>query len=111
MVVSTNERAGKNGFHSLNLFDRKSWKSITPLFKEVDVLFLDPPREGFPQLPDIVSEMPSLQVIYYVSCNSSTFFRDIKPLVGDRWELSRLQAFDLFPQTPHLEIMSKFIAK
>ncbi|NCN26568.1 class I SAM-dependent RNA methyltransferase [bacterium] len=98
-------------FHALNLFERSEWTGVLRKVSDLDVLFLDPPREGFPQLPDLVAQMPALKTIYYVSCNYSTFFRDIAPLAGSAWELERLQPFDMFPQTPHLEIIGKFNLK
>lgn len=107
-VEAAAEKFPDYDFRALNLYERNNWDGLLHSIKDVEILFLDPPREGFPQLPDLVANMPALQTIYYVSCNYSTFFRDMGPLMGGSWELNRLQPFDMFPQTHHLEIIGKF---
>jgi tRNA/tmRNA/rRNA uracil-C5-methylase (TrmA/RlmC/RlmD family) len=37
----------------------------------------------------------------YVSCNPATLARDLSRL--PRWRIASLQAFDMFPQTAHVE--------
>jgi 23S rRNA (uracil1939-C5)-methyltransferase/tRNA (uracil-5-)-methyltransferase len=40
--------------------------------------------------------------VVYVSCNPATQIRDLEQL-KDTYEITRIQPFDLFPQTRHLE--------
>jgi len=73
---------------------------------ECDTLILDPPRAGcgYRNLPKIVRAAPSR--VIYVSCNPRVFaterawFRE--------YEMSDLRAFDLFPRTPHVELVATF---
>ena len=53
------------------------------------------------------SSLPKLQKIFYLSCNPITFFRDVVPLSSD-WTFEKLYSFDMFPQTPHIEVMGVF---
>jgi tRNA/tmRNA/rRNA uracil-C5-methylase (TrmA/RlmC/RlmD family) len=66
-------------------------------------VILDPPREGFkPQALRAVLDMPEVERMVYVSCNPATLVRDLKQL-GERFDIARVQPFDMFPQTAHLE--------
>jgi 23S rRNA (uracil1939-C5)-methyltransferase len=95
--------------YPLDLYSKKALKKIERSVDEPDFLFLDPPRGGFRELQKLVSKFKSLKVLMYVSCSSSSFSRDISPLLQDGWELVELKGLDFFPQTPHLEIFSVLI--
>jgi tRNA/tmRNA/rRNA uracil-C5-methylase (TrmA/RlmC/RlmD family) len=64
---------------------------------------IDPPRAGCSEgfLTQLVQFGP--QRLVYVSCNPATQMRDLKVLQGAGYVLRRVQPFDLFPQTRHLE--------
>ena len=69
-----------------------------------DVAILNPPRTGLHEdVPRILSEQP-VQTLVYVSCDPATLARDLGRLVGYR--LLDVQAFDLFPQTAHVETLA-----
>ncbi len=82
-------------------------EDITPeLIKQgikPDTVILDPPRKGSDErtLGAIVSAKP--ERIVYVSCNPATLARDVKFLEGNGYKLKKATAFDLFPQTSHIE--------
>ena len=69
-------------------------------------VLLDPPRGGLPALG--LRALPRLraQRIAYVSCDTATLARDLKGLLGARYELVSITAFDMFPQTHHVEIVA-----
>jgi 23S rRNA (uracil1939-C5)-methyltransferase len=70
-----------------------------------DVVILDPPRAGAPGLlPELALTRP--KAIVYVSCHPPALARDLAPLRAQGWTLHQLDAFDLFPQTPHLELLA-----
>jgi tRNA/tmRNA/rRNA uracil-C5-methylase (TrmA/RlmC/RlmD family) len=63
---------------------------------------LDPPRAGLG--PQVTTELLRLKspFIVYVSCNLSTLARDLDALALG-YNVSRVAAFDMFPQTEHVE--------
>ena len=74
--------------------------------KAPDVLLLDPPRTGLPKraLAPLLALAP--EKIVYVSCDPATLARDLSQLTLTDYELRDVKAFDLFPQTPHLEVLA-----
>lgn len=76
--------------------------------KNVEVLLLDPPRDGARGIEHLVSASKKLKTIIYVSCNLNSFLRDAQKLKGLGFSLEKLQPLDQFPQTPHLELIGVF---
>lgn len=67
-----------------------------------DVLVLDPPRAGLTEKAvDIVMSTAPINIVY-VSCNPSSFARDLKKLSA-AYELLSVSLVDFFPQTYHIE--------
>jgi len=48
--------------------------------------------------------------IVYLSCDPATLARDAAALSGAGWRLERVCGFDLFPQTPHVEVLCQLVA-
>jgi len=69
-----------------------------------DVVVIDPPRSGL--APKLVRKLLRLapQRIVYVSCNPRSFMDDLIALEG--YELTEAVAYDMFPQTPHVEMIT-----
>lgn len=73
-----------------------------------DILVLDPPRTGAsPEAGAALTGLGAARVIY-VSCDVATLARDVRLLVSTGYRLTHLQAFDLFPQTAHVETVAVF---
>jgi len=68
-----------------------------------DVVILNPPRAGVdPRVTaTLEAEADHLRAAIYVSCDPATLARDLSRLPSYRIESSR--AFDMFPQTAHVE--------
>ena len=65
---------------------------------------MDPPRSGIhPKMLKYINEKGP-QKIVYMSCNPATFKDDIVGL--EKYELKKFEAYDMFPQTPHVETLS-----
>lgn len=68
-----------------------------------DVTIVDPPRKGLDC--DMIPRLESKRLIY-VSCNFSTFKRDVEKLIALGWRVKEGAGFLLFPGTNHVEIVS-----
>ncbi len=73
-----------------------------------DAVLLDPPRTGLPR--GTAARLAGLAAprIAYLSCDPATLARDLAGLCRDagRYRLTALTAFDVFPQTPHVETLA-----
>jgi 23S rRNA (uracil1939-C5)-methyltransferase len=84
-------------------------ENALPSALPADAVILNPPRAGVgstvTEALDTASPPPS--VIVYVSCNPATLARDLSRLSGYRIE--SLVAFDMFPQTAHVETVCELV--
>lgn len=77
--------------------------NIKALEKErPDVVVLDPPRGGEPEVAKALSGLRPKRIIY-VSCSPPTLARDLSKLTGCGYRVFRAGLFDMFPQTYHIE--------
>jgi 23S rRNA (uracil1939-C5)-methyltransferase len=70
------------------------------------LVVLDPPRTGCDaRVLEQVRRLQPKQIVY-VSCNPSTFARDVERLLDGGHRLKSVQALDMFPQTEHVELVA-----
>ncbi len=68
-----------------------------------DVIVVDPPRKGCDEtLLRTMADMRPERIVY-VSCDSATMARDVKYLREEGYEVERVRAVDMFPQTVSVE--------
>jgi 23S rRNA (uracil1939-C5)-methyltransferase len=71
------------------------------------VVVLDPPRVGCDKSVSAEILRIKPEQIIYVSCNPTTFVRDVEPwLEHGHYRLSSVQGVDMFPQTEHVELVA-----
>jgi 23S rRNA (uracil1939-C5)-methyltransferase len=83
-------------------------EDVLPLLESTpDAIVLDPPRPGCapPVLEAIATFRPT--VVVYVSCNPATLARDLRVLVDAGYSLDSVTPLDMFPQTGHIECVSR----
>jgi 23S rRNA (uracil1939-C5)-methyltransferase len=73
-----------------------------------ETFIVDPPRTGMSQ--DAVRAIVGLRPkrIVYVSCDVATLARDARVLMNADYSLVEIDAFDLFPNTAHVETVCVF---
>jgi 23S rRNA (uracil1939-C5)-methyltransferase len=75
-----------------------------------DLMLLDPPRGGAPEAVGYAAAWKPSRITY-VSCDPSTLARDLRTLVDSGYELTRITAIDLFPQTYHIETVAALVRR
>jgi tRNA/tmRNA/rRNA uracil-C5-methylase (TrmA/RlmC/RlmD family) len=79
-----------------------------PLRSPLDAAIVDPPRTGLsPAALDGIAGWAAPRIVY-VSCDPPTLARDAGRLRARGYELQSLAAFDLFPNTSHIETVATF---
>ena len=69
-----------------------------------DVVLLNPPRAGIhPRVADALVVPPRPRRVLYMSCDAATLARDVARLPAYR--VTSVRAYDMFPQTAHVEIV------
>lgn len=71
--------------------------------REFPIWIVNPPREGLSEqvVGDILRSCP--EYLIYISCMPSTLSRDLFKLCVAKYEVKKVQGYDMFPQTTHLE--------
>ncbi len=80
--------------------ERQAWAGATAV--------LDPPRAGAGR--EVVNALTALspEQLIYVACDPVAFARDVKFFTAGGYALEALEAFDLFPNTHHVELVARF---
>jgi len=69
----------------------------------VDIVIVDPPREGLKeQIVKVITNIKPKKIVY-VSCNPETLMVDLQGLVQNGYTIERVQSIDMFPHTYHVE--------
>jgi 23S rRNA (uracil1939-C5)-methyltransferase len=98
------EREGANAhFEGVDLSERFSLNWPDP-----EVIIVNPPRRGLDRaVLELIKESPATQ-LFYMSCNPRSFARDTRILVDADFKLSQIDAYDMLPQTIHVELLGFF---
>ena len=73
----------------------------------VDLVLLDPPRNGAAGVMPWVAKTKAKQIIY-ISCHPATMIRDANVLADAGYKIAAAGVMDMFPHTSHIEAMALF---
>jgi len=100
-IATARANAGRNGLADRCVFEATAAEDL----KDVawDSVLLNPPRAGCHEaVLDTVKRSGASRAVY-LSCNPQTLARDVERL---GWNVVSVRAADMFPQTPHLELLA-----
>jgi len=108
-VLDAKENATLNGFHNVRFRGAVAADGLAEARAQVgriDVIALNPPRGGADEATRREIARCASRAIVYVSCEPSTLARDIAWFTANGYRLARVQGFDMFPQTEHVEALA-----
>lgn len=72
----------------------------------IDLIAIDPPRAGLNAQTRAKLSNSKASTILYISCDIVTWARDVADFRKNGWVLDYFQAYDFFPHTQHIEMLS-----
>jgi len=106
------ENLGRAGHENAVFFSGDMRRSMEREFintrRPLDVLVIDPPRDGCKDIP-FPGKTFKPQRIVYVSCHPATQARDCRYFADHGYTLQSLQPLDMFPQTSHIEVAALLV--
>lgn len=96
------------------------WSAVWPIVASVEdhlgrrggtppaTILVDPPRTGISRQAMEAVVAAGARRVVYISCDPPTMARDARRLLDGGYGLTSLTAFDLFPNTPHVESLGVF---
>lgn len=106
-ITAAKENCHMNGIKNCAFYEGRVENVLKTLQSgSVDLLVVDPPREGISK--EGLALMFSIQPkrVAYVSCNPSTLARDLKEFLEQGYVIKGIVPFDFFPHTSHLETLA-----
>ena len=98
--------AKTNGCDNVRYLRRTTEQFLQANRERPDLVLMDPPRLGAkPALPLLLA-LRARRVVY-VACDPQTQARDLRTLVDGGYELEDVEAYDMFPQTYHVEAVAR----
>ncbi len=79
-------------------------------FESFGTVILDPPRSGIGEELSKVEAFKKIPELIYISCDPISWSHDVRKLHSD-FELKEVIMVDMFPQTRHFEVFSRFVSK
>lgn len=108
-VEKAKENAKLNGLDNVEFIAGDVLKAVDDLTEKPDLIIIDPPRDGIhpKAINKIIDFNPENFV--YVSCNPVTLVRDLKVFMERGYRVDKVKLMDMFPRTPHCEVVVKLI--
>jgi 23S rRNA (uracil1939-C5)-methyltransferase len=108
-VDAAKQNARRNGVGNCRFFAGDVAQQVMEakrMLQRTDLVVLNPPRKGVqPSAMDALAAVNAPRIIY-VSCNPESLARDLDRLAQQKYHVSQIQPFDLFPQTEQVETLA-----
>ena len=108
-VKKANENAELNNINNVEFIAGDVFEKLD-MFKEKnvnpDIIILDPPRPGVGEKTLLKLLEYNVENVIYVSCNPKTLIEDLKVFKEKGYNLEKASLVDMFPQTPHVEVIT-----
>lgn len=108
-VADAKENIRLNGFHNVRFSCGDATEALPDIaarLGRVDVLTLNPPRQGTNEMTRAAIVACTPKRIVYVSCDPTTLARDLEWFAAHGYPARQVQPFDLLPQTDHVECVA-----
>jgi len=94
-----------NNLNNCSMIEGKVEDVLPELVKKrsFHTIIFDPPRKGLEYSTISAVIESGIKKIIYVSCNHVTQLRDIKLFTNLGYKIEKIQPFDMFPHTSHIE--------
>ena len=103
------ENAKLNGLDNVDFTVGDVLKEVENLKEKPNLIIIDPPREGIhPKAINKIIDF-SPPTFIYVSCNPVTLVRDLKIFIDRGYKIDKMKLMDMFPRTPHCEVIVKLV--
>jgi len=101
-------RVNAGGVDNVEFIEGRVETVLPQLDRRIDLVVLDPPRQGCrPEAMTALIELAPRRIVY-VSCDPATLARDARKLAEGGYQLVEVQPVDMFPQTYHIENVALF---
>lgn len=111
-IINAKANALLNNINNIEFICEDASIAITKIlhqYKQIDVVVVDPPRKGLTiEGIETITKLKPKRVVY-VSCDVSTLARDVLLFNKLGYKLNNIEAFDMFPNTLHVESIALLI--
>ncbi len=106
-ITAADQNAALNGINNTRFIASKA-EDFDWALQKPDVVVLDPPRAGLH--PSVIETLTRAlpERIVYVSCKYQKLIEEL-PAFLEHYRVARIRALDLFPQTPHVEVVVELV--
>jgi len=103
-AVMDGEKTAKNArLENTTFIHGEASDVISTLDENIDIVIVDPPREGLERRFIDAVILKKVKKIVYVSCHVSTLARDLKIFKEAGYDIKTTKPLDMFPHTSHIE--------
>ncbi len=111
-VEDARSNARRNGIANCEFVTGAAEEVLPALQQEgrgFDRIFVDPPRAGLHR--KVLAALGAMQAgpLVYISCNPLTLADDLASLQTLGYQVTIVQPVDMFPQTPHCEVLATLV--